>query len=70
VCRCHATYYWKDLDESYIFSLDLIFIGGLHAKLWHFKVARIPNLAISGLPLRSLETKNHLDVGPVERCKV
>jgi len=27
-------------------------------------------LAISGLPLGSPGTKSHLDVGPVERCRV
>ncbi len=39
-------------------------------KLWAPKVARIPTLAISGLPLGSLGTKCHLDVGLVERHKV
>jgi len=29
-----------------------------------------PNLGNFGLPLGSLETKSHLDVGPVERCRV
>ncbi len=27
-------------------------------------------VGISGLPLGSLETKSHLDVAPVERCRV
>jgi len=39
----------------------------LHAKLWCPKVAGISTLAISGLPLGSPGTKNHLDVGPVKR---
>jgi hypothetical protein len=43
---------------------------GLHAKLWAPKVARVPFVGISGLPLGSLRTKSHLDVAPVERCKV
>jgi len=30
----------------------------------------VPTLAISGLPLGSLEAKSHLDVGLVERCKI
>jgi hypothetical protein len=30
----------------------------------------VPTLAISGLPLGSPETKSHLDVGPMERCRV
>jgi hypothetical protein len=34
------------------------------------KVARIPTLAISKLPLGSPETKSHLDVNLVERHKV
>jgi len=29
-----------------------------------------PTLAISGLPLKSAGTKSHLDVGPMERCRV
>jgi len=29
-----------------------------------------PTLAILGLPLGSLETKSHLNVGPMERCRV
>jgi hypothetical protein len=45
-------------------------IGGPHVKLCAFKVARILVVGISGLPLGSLETKSHLDVAPVERCKV
>jgi len=69
-CRWRATYSWKALDEGYNFALDLISIRGLHTKLWRPKVVRIPTLAISGLPLGSPGTKNHLDVGPMERCKV
>ncbi len=38
-------------------------------KLWAPKVARVPILAIS-FPLRSPETKCHLDVGLVERRNV
>jgi len=34
------------------------------------KVAKVPTLAISGLPFGSPRTKSHLDVGPMERCKV
>jgi len=43
---------------------------GLHAKLWRPKVMGVLTLAISGLSLGSLGTKHHLDVGPVERCRV
>jgi hypothetical protein len=49
----HATYRWKVLDESYNFTLDHTSIGGLVAKLWGSKVARIPVGEISGLPLGS-----------------
>jgi hypothetical protein len=34
------------------------------------KVAGIPTLGISGLPLGSPETKCHLDVGPVIRHRI
>jgi hypothetical protein len=69
-CRWRVTYRWKDLNEGYNFVLEFISIEGLHAKLWHLKVARIPTLAISRLPLGSPRTKSHLDVGPMERHKV
>jgi hypothetical protein len=39
-------------------------------KLCAPKVAGVPTVGISGLPLGSLVTKNHLDVVHVERCKV
>jgi len=69
-CRWRATYRWKALDKRYNFTSDLIFIGGMHTKLWRPKVARVLTLAISGLPLGSPETKIHLDVGPMERHKI
>ncbi len=56
-CRWRATYCWKAFDKSYNFASNLISIRGLHARLWHPKVARIPTLTISGLPLRSPGTK-------------
>jgi hypothetical protein len=62
-CRWRATYRWKALNKGYNFALNFISIRGFHTKLWRPKVARVPTLAISGLP-------SHLDVGPVERCKV
>jgi hypothetical protein len=64
-----ATYRWKACDEGYNFALDLITIEGLHTNLWAPKVARI-NCENFKIPCGSLETKNHLDVAPVERCKV
>jgi hypothetical protein len=42
-------------------------IRGLQAKLWGFKVTRIPILGISKLPFGSPGTKCHLDVGLVKR---
>ncbi len=64
------TYHWKDLDESYNFSSNLISIGGLHIKLWGPKVVGVSTLGISGLPFESLGTKCHLDLSLVERHKV
>ncbi len=69
-CRSLATYRWKTLDQSYNFVLDLISIRGLHTKLWGPKFVGIPTLAISGFPLGSPGTKNHLDVGLVKRHRV
>jgi hypothetical protein len=66
-CRWRATYHWKALDEGYNFALDLISIKGLHTKLWGLKNMGVPILTISGLPLGSLGTKSHLDVGLMER---
>jgi hypothetical protein len=48
--------------RAIILFLNLISIEGLHAKSWRPK--------ITGVPLGSLGTKNHLDVGLVERRKV
>ncbi len=70
VCKQRATYHWKSLDEGYNFALNLIAIRGLQKKLWALKVARVLVVAISGLPLGSPRTKSHLDVAPVERCRV
>jgi hypothetical protein len=69
-CRWRATYLWKALDKGKNFVLDLILIRGLQAKLWRPKIAGVPTLAILELSLGSPGTKSHLDVGPVERCKV
>jgi hypothetical protein len=45
-------------------------IRGFHTKLWALKIAKVPTLAISGLPLGSPRTKWHLDVGLVERHRI
>jgi hypothetical protein len=70
LCRWCATYLWKALDKGYNFTLGLISIGGMHAKLWVPKVARVQGVGISGFPLGSLRTKWHLDVGPVGRHRL
>jgi len=49
------------------FVLDLISIGGLHAKLWAPKTVGVPVVRISGLSLGSLGTKWHLGAGPMAR---
>jgi len=66
-CRWRATYRWKALDECYNFALDLISIGGLHAKLWALKVVGVLVVGISGLPLGSYGTKWHLGAGLVAK---
>jgi hypothetical protein len=70
MCRWHAAYHWKALDEIYNFVLDIILIEGLQRKLWALKVEGVPSLRISGLPLVSPGTKCHLDVAFVERHRV
>jgi len=70
VCKGRVTYHWKSLDNGYNFALDCISIRGLLAKLWGSKVAGVPTWMISGLPFGSPRTKSHLDVGPMERCRV
>jgi hypothetical protein len=70
VWRWNATHRWKDLDEGYNFALDLIVIGGLHRKLCALKVVGVSIVRISRLPFGSLETRSHLDVAPVESCRV
>ncbi len=68
--RWRATYYWKALDKGYKFTLDLISIRGLHAKLWGPKVMGVLTLGISKLPFGSLGTKCHLDLALVEKHRV
>jgi hypothetical protein len=52
-CKGRATYLWKALNKSYNFASNHTSIGGLLAKLWGSKVARVPAGGISGLPLAS-----------------
>jgi hypothetical protein len=60
----------KALDQGYNFALDLITIGGLHMKLGIPKIVRVPIVGFLGLPLGNPETKSHLDVAFVERCRI
>jgi hypothetical protein len=69
-CRWHATYCWKALDEGYNFALNLISVWGFHTKLWGPKVARVPVVGISGLPLGSPGTKWHLGAGPMAKHRI
>jgi hypothetical protein len=69
-CRWSATHRLKTLEENYKFISDLIPIGGLRKKLWSLKVLRVRTGTISGLLLGSFETKNHLDVGAMERHRI
>jgi hypothetical protein len=69
-CRQCATYHSKDFSKGYNFALDLIAIEGLHVKLCAPKVMGVPIVRILRLPLGSLGTKSHLDVAPMERCRV
>jgi hypothetical protein len=62
--------HWKALDEGYKFALNLIAIEGLHKKLCAFKVVKVLAIGILGLTLGNPGTKNHLDVGPKESCRV
>jgi len=68
--KWRVTYRWKALDKGYKFTLDLIPIEGLQAKLWSPKIAGIPTLAISRFPFGNLETKCHLNVSLLERHRV
>jgi hypothetical protein len=57
LCKWRATYRWKALDKGYNFALNLISIGGLHAKLWTLKVKKMLGVGISGLALGSPRKK-------------
>jgi len=68
-CRWSAIYHWKALEESYKFALNLIPIRGLRKELWPHKVSGVQTEIVLGLLLRNPRTKNHLNVGVVERHK-
>jgi hypothetical protein len=54
VCRRHATYFWKVIDESYNFALDLtsieglqiFFMGAQNGKSHNFENSETPNLGV------------------------
>jgi hypothetical protein len=58
------------ISTRYNFVSDFIPIGGLHTKLWPFKVVRVQILGISKLPLGSPGTKWHLGANPVAMHKI
>jgi hypothetical protein len=60
-CRWCATYYWKDLDKGYKFSLDFISIENLYKKLWGSEMPGVLILNISKLPTWKSQEKWHLD---------
>jgi hypothetical protein len=68
-CRQRATYHWKFLGQGYNFALDLMAIGGLHKKLYAFKVMGVLAVTISGLPLGSPGTKKPFGCGPCEEAQ-
>jgi hypothetical protein len=70
VCRWSATHCWKDINEGYNFSSDLIPIEGLSKELWSCKVPGVQTGLISGLLLGNPGTKSHSDVGAAEKHKV
>jgi hypothetical protein len=70
MCRWSATHRWKAFDKGYNFSSSHIAIGGLHRKLCALKVAGVLVVGILGFSLGSPGTKNHLDVAPMESCRV
>jgi len=51
MCKWHATYYWKVINEGLNFSSDFTSIRSLHTKLWASKVVKVPISRISGLQL-------------------
>ncbi len=68
-CKWTTTCRWTTLDNSYKFVLDLIPIRGLNKELCLHKIMEVQSKTISGLLLRSPETKSHSNVGAMERNK-
>jgi hypothetical protein len=73
-CRRSATHCWKALKESYKFASNLIPIEGLSKEFWVAKVPGVQTGTVSGQlqdsHLGVPGQKGHLDVVPVEWCRV
>ncbi len=67
VCMWSVTHRWKALKESYKFASDFIPIGGWSKELWSCKILGVQIGTVLGLLFGSPGTKNHSDVGAVER---
>jgi hypothetical protein len=63
VCRWIATHRWKDFNENYKFTLDLIPIRGMSKKLWTHKVPRVQTGTVSRFLLGSPGTKKPFGCG-------
>jgi len=61
--------YWKALEESYNFGLDLVPIRVRTEKLWAPKVLRVQTGTISQLHFGSPRKKSHLDASATKSCK-
>jgi len=57
-CKWRAKYRWKSPDKGYNFALSFISIGGLHIKLWTFKVMKVSIFGNFGTPI--LESWNKM----------
>ncbi len=66
VCRWSATHRWKNLKESYKFTLDLIPIRGLSMEVRVAKVLGVLTGTVLGLLLWSPGKKCHSNVGVAE----
>jgi hypothetical protein len=69
VCRWSAMGYWKALEESYNFGLNLTPIGGWSQELWVSKVPGVQPGTISGLLLGSPGKMCQSDVAPAGSCR-
>jgi hypothetical protein len=68
--RWCATYRWKDLDEDYNFSIELITIKGLYAKLCAPQSCGSSSCGDFKAPTWESRNKKPFGCGPMERCRV